>query len=150
MVKFKLEKGTDITTTQLRIRKTTTHFCNFEIKGYNDRERAIGMLQSELYQTDVAREKGVHRSTIGRLWNRFNTTGSTNDRARPGESRVTTPRQDRYIRRIHKRVWTLSICNNNSRNTTWTSKSEHANDLKPIKICGTKSKASIQRTNIEC
>ena len=68
-----------------------------------NKERAIGMLQSGLYQTDVARRLGVHRTTIARLWNRFNTTGSTDDRPRPGQRRATTPRQDRYIRRIHTR-----------------------------------------------
>ena len=68
-----------------------------------NRERAIGMLQSGLYQTDVARRLGVHRTTIARLWNGFNTTGSTDDHPRPGQRRATTPRQDRYIRRIHTR-----------------------------------------------
>ena len=68
-----------------------------------NRDRAIGMLQSGLYQTDVARRLGVHRTTIPRLWNRFNTTGSTDDRPRPGQRRAMTPRQDRYIRRIHTR-----------------------------------------------
>lgn len=69
----------------------------------NDRERAIGMLQSGLYQTDVARRLGVHRTTIARLWSRFNTTGSTDDRPRLGQPRATTQRQDRYIRRLHLR-----------------------------------------------
>ena len=68
-----------------------------------NRECAIGMLQSGLYQTDVARRLGVHRTTIARLWNHFNTTGSTDDRPRPGQLRATTPRQDRYTRRIHTR-----------------------------------------------
>ena len=33
----------------------------------------------------------------------FNTTGSIDGRPRPGQRRATTPRQDRYIRRIHTR-----------------------------------------------
>ena len=45
----------------------------------------------------------MHRTTIARLWNRFNTTGSTDDRPRPGQRRATTSCQDRYIRRIHTR-----------------------------------------------
>ena len=68
-----------------------------------DRGRAIGMLESGLNQTDVARRLGVHRTTIARLWVRFNTTGSIDDRPRPGQRRATTPGQDRYIRRIHTR-----------------------------------------------
>ena len=69
----------------------------------NDRERAIGMLLGGLSQTDVARRLGVHRTTIARLWNRFTTTGSTDDRPRPGQRQAMTPRQDRYIRLIHTR-----------------------------------------------
>ena len=61
------------------------------------------MLQGGLKQTDVARRLGVHRTTIARLWSRLNTTGSTDDRPRPGQRRATTPRQDRYIRRLHLR-----------------------------------------------
>ena len=68
-----------------------------------DRECAIGMLQGGLKQTDVARRLGVHRTTIARLLSRFNTTGSTGDRPRPGQRRATTPRQDRYIRLLHLR-----------------------------------------------
>ena len=68
-----------------------------------NRERAIGMLQSGLYQTDFARRLGVHRTTIARSWNRSNTTGSTDDRPRPGQRCATTPRQDRYIPHIHTR-----------------------------------------------
>ena len=69
----------------------------------NDRERAIGMLLGGLSQTDVARRLGVHRTTIARLWNRFTTTVSTDDRPRPGQRQAMTPRQDRYIRLIHTR-----------------------------------------------
>ena len=68
----------------------------------NDRDRAFGMLESGYYQTDVARRFGVHRTTIARLWDRYNTIGSTDDRPRPGQRRVATPRE-RYIRRIHTR-----------------------------------------------
>ena len=68
-----------------------------------DRGRAIGMLESELNQTDVARRLGVHRTTIARLWVWFNTTGSIDDRPRPGQRHATTQDQDRYIRRIHTR-----------------------------------------------
>ena len=67
-------------------------------------ERATGMLLDGLSQTDVARRLRVHRTTIARLWNRFTTTGSTEDRPQPGQRRVMTPRQDRYIWLIHTRL----------------------------------------------
>ena len=114
-----------------------------------NRERAIGMLQSGLYQTDVARRLGVHRTTIARLWNRFNTTGSTDDRPRPGQRRATTPRQDRYIRRIHTRE-RLQFATITERTLPGRRRVSAQNNSKPIKIRGTTSTASIQRTNIDC
>ena len=76
----------------------------------------------------------MHRTTIARLWNRFNTTGSTDDRPRPGQRRATTPHQDRYIRCFHtrERFWFATIT------------------AQTLPGRGTKSKASIQRTNIDC
>ena len=49
------------------------------------------MLESERYQIDIMRRFGVHRTTIARLWDHFTTTGSTDDRPRPGQRRVMTP-----------------------------------------------------------
>lgn len=69
----------------------------------NFREQAIGMLTAGRSQTQIARHFGVARSTICRLQHRFRQTGSTRDRPRPGAPRVTTPRQDRYIRLTHLR-----------------------------------------------
>ena len=46
----------------------------------NDRECATGMLESRRYQTNIVQRFGVHRTTIARLWDRFTTTGSTDDR----------------------------------------------------------------------
>lgn len=67
------------------------------------RERAIGMLQSGLTQSDVARHFNVARITIYRLWNRFQTFNATADRPRSGRPRITTARQDQVIRLRHLR-----------------------------------------------
>ena len=67
------------------------------------RNIAIGLLQAGESQNEVARTLNVNQSTISRLWNRFQQTGSTNDHQRSGRPRITTPGQDRYIRVFHLR-----------------------------------------------
>ena len=59
---------------------------------------AIGRLQAGDSQNEVARTLNVNQSTIPRLWNIFQQTGSMNDRQRSGRPRIITPGQDRYIR----------------------------------------------------
>lgn len=68
-----------------------------------NRERALGMLDNGASRRQVAARFGVHVSTIDRLVNRFRATGSTRDRPRPGQRRVTTANQDRYIVLRHLR-----------------------------------------------
>lgn len=68
-----------------------------------DRHNAIGRLQAGQSQAEVAQHLNVNQSTISRLWNRFQETGSTADRLRTGRTRATTPAQDRYIRLRHLR-----------------------------------------------
>jgi transposase len=65
------------------------------------RNIAIGRLQAGESQYEVARTLSVNQSTICRLWNRFQQTGSTNDHQRSGRPRIATPGQDRYIRVFH-------------------------------------------------
>ena len=67
------------------------------------REQAIGMLMGGVSQPAVARHFNVAKSTVLRLVRRLEETGSTRDRPRPGQPRVTTPNQDRRIRLIHLR-----------------------------------------------
>ena len=67
------------------------------------RNIAIGRLQTGVSQNEVTRPLNVNQSTISRLWNRFQQTGSTNDRQRSGRPRIITPGQDRYIRVFHLR-----------------------------------------------
>ena len=59
------------------------------------------MLECGISQNDVARRFGVSRSTIARLVQRVNTTGSLSDRPRSGAPRVTSVRQDVFIRQHH-------------------------------------------------
>ena len=64
--------------------------------------QAVDMLQAGSTQDRVAGIFGVNRRTILRLWSIFSTTGSISDTTRSGRPRVTTPREDRYIRRTHR------------------------------------------------
>ena len=78
-----------------------------------ERERAVGMLMLGTSQIDVGRRFGCSRATINRLWRRFQQTGSTADRPRPGHPRVTTPADDRYIRLLHLRNRKLTATSTN-------------------------------------
>ena len=69
---------------------------------------AIGRLIARELQNEVTRTLDVNQSTISRLWNRFQTTGSTNDRQRSGKPRITTHGQDRHIRVFHLRNRTVA------------------------------------------
>ena len=72
------------------------------------RNITIGRLQTGESQNEVARTLNVNQSTIFRLWNRFQQTGSTNDSQRSGRPRITTPGQDRYIRVFYLRNRTVA------------------------------------------
>lgn len=69
----------------------------------DERNRAIGMLQSGRSQADVARHFGCHRNTILSLWRRYNQQNNVSDYPRTGRPRVTTQRQDNHIRLTHLR-----------------------------------------------
>ena len=62
-----------------------------------------GMLLAGMSQTRVVAHFLVNRATVQRLHNRYVQTGSTRDRPRPGQPRVTTQVQDRHIRVTHLR-----------------------------------------------
>jgi hypothetical protein len=65
------------------------------------RNIAIGRLQAGESQNEGRTNLNVNQSTISRLCNRFQQTGSTNDHKRSGRHRITTPGQARYIRVFH-------------------------------------------------
>ena len=68
-----------------------------------DRDRALGQLEAVWHGDDVAADFGVHVSTIYRLLERHRVTGDVSDRRRSERQRVTSVRQDRFIRLTHLR-----------------------------------------------
>ena len=72
------------------------------------RNIVIGRLQARQSQNEVARNLNVNQSTISRLWNRFQQTGSSNDCPRSERPRIATPGQDLYTRVFHLRNRTVS------------------------------------------
>ena len=72
------------------------------------RNMAISRLQARESQNEIARTLNINQSTISRLWNRFQQTGTTNDHQRSGRPRMTTLGQDRYIRVFHLRNRTFA------------------------------------------
>ena len=73
------------------------------------RNIAISRLQAGESQNEVARTLNINQSTFSKLWDRFQQTGSTNDRQRSGRPRITTPGQDWYIRVFHLRNRTVAV-----------------------------------------
>lgn len=61
------------------------------------------MIEGGLSCREVARRMGCSHTTVMRLIERNNNTGSVNDRQRPGRQRSTTRQQDRYIVLSHLR-----------------------------------------------
>ena len=76
--------------------------CSIKIKGHKQRERAVGMFQAGMTQTEIANHFNCSRMTIYILLIRVRATG-TSDRRRSGRPRETTLRQDRHITLIHLR-----------------------------------------------
>ena len=68
-----------------------------------DRHRALGMVEGGLSYRQVAERRGCSHTTIARLVERHNATGSVDVRQRPERERVTTRQQDRYIVLSHLR-----------------------------------------------
>lgn len=67
------------------------------------RAEAIGMLRAGLCKRAVARHFNCHHTTIVRLQQRVNQTGTVADRPRSGQPRVTSRRQDANIINQHRR-----------------------------------------------
>ena len=65
------------------------------------RNIVIGRHQVSELQNAFARFYNVHRSTISRLLQRYQQSGSTADRERSGRPMITSEAQDRYIRVLH-------------------------------------------------
>ena len=61
------------------------------------------MLQAGAMINNIAQHFGCSRQTIHNLNTRFAITGSVRDRPRPGQRRVTSQQDDRYITLTHMR-----------------------------------------------
>jgi len=66
-------------------------------KTLKQRSRSLGMLETGMAVTNVARNIGVSHCIISRLRTKNNATGSFKDRPRTGRPRKTTAIEDRYI-----------------------------------------------------
>ena len=69
----------------------------------NERERAVGMFQVGMTQTEITNHFNYSRMTIYRLLVRVRATDTTSDCRRSGRPRETTLHQDRHITLIHLR-----------------------------------------------
>ena len=69
-----------------------------------DRNRALGQLEAGRHANDVAADFAYHVFTIYRLLERHRVTGDVSDGRRSGRPRVTSVRQDRFIRVTHPRT----------------------------------------------
>ena len=67
------------------------------------RNQAVGMIQAGVSQNEVSRQFGVHRNMISALWRCYQQSGNTRDCGRSRRLRVTSLRQDTYIRVKHLR-----------------------------------------------
>ena len=69
------------------------------LRKLSDEERAwaLGRMETGIHPQDVANQFNVHRSTIIRLRDRHQATGTVSDRPRSGRPKVTTQHEERYI-----------------------------------------------------
>ena len=74
-----------------------------------ERARLLGMPESGLSQSHVARLLKVPRSMNVRLEQRVNTTGRVSDTSRSGAPRVTSVPQDSFIRQRHLRNSVVTV-----------------------------------------
>ena len=70
---------------------------------FANRNKILGLLAVGISQTVVAGQYNVSRSTISRLVQRVNVTGTVDDRPRSDPPRVTSLRHDNLIRQRHLR-----------------------------------------------
>jgi len=85
-----------------------------------DAARAVGLLQAGSSQRQVGNRFGVSHSVIGRLWDKFQNTGTVKRRPQTGRPKKTTAPQDREITLMAKRnrLSSASELNREFRNAT--------------------------------
>ena len=91
-----------ITTAPCPCKQLTTTLVTMPRLSLRERYEAVGMLRS-MKANDVARHFRVSHTTIYRLQERVNVSGTANDRRRTGRPRVTSTAEDRHIRISHLR-----------------------------------------------
>ena len=79
----------------------------------HERSGAIGMLKAGVHVSDVARYHNCHPSTIQRLRDRYQATGTVKDQRRSGQPRMATGVKRQltsivYPRYLHRRYWFLA------------------------------------------
>ena len=75
----------------------------------NNREQAVGMVQTGMTHQAVADHLDVSKITISRLMIHLLQTGRTNDRPRSGSPLLTLQPQGRYLRLIHIRNSIITV-----------------------------------------
>ena len=76
--------------------KTSGSFNSMPRLDPDSRNQIIGMLNAGISQREVARRFAVNVSTVSRLNRKFIVTGSTKDRPRSGQPRLTTRRLELF------------------------------------------------------
>ena len=79
--------------TLIHLSPFAAYLCDMPRLTLGARLRAIGMLQGSAIQADLA-----NRHTVSSLWTHYQDTGLSHDQPRSGRPRVTSQRQDVYIR----------------------------------------------------
>ncbi|GFO02071.1 transposable element tcb2 transposase [Plakobranchus ocellatus] len=69
----------------------------------DQRNRAIGQLETGVSISEVARRFQMQRRIICNIWQRFQQRGVTTDLPRSARSRITTHAEDRFIQLQHMR-----------------------------------------------
>ena len=77
-------------------------------RGFEQREKAIGMLTAGMSAREVARRFQRHESTKSRQLNRYQQTWNVADRPRSGRPRKTTPQEDCFLTNSSRRNRYLS------------------------------------------
>ena len=68
----------------------------------HERSGAIVMLKAGVCVSDVARYKNCHPTTIQRLRDRYQATGTVKDRRRPGQPRMATSVKSQVTSIVHQ------------------------------------------------
>ena len=77
-----------------------TSYCVRRFLEEVDVAQAVALLENGSTQTTTAEGFHVSRSVIARLWRRYQENGEYSRRKGQGRVRITTHREDRYLRNL--------------------------------------------------